>query len=354
MINSQLPFNQLVSLKERLKVLNFEYDSAETECLRSLDFLNGVIYAIDDPQVFDFIYLMRLADLRFSLELEGVPISLSRLLEGLSSENALNDEQIEGALKYLDWCSNLRILSIEKLRPVFLKSFQKGADQIRDKKESVIKSYFTNLTLYTAPQNNLVIKELRQDLDLALGNTKIQKNLKTIAQIHYQIRALSPYNAFNGLVARTYQNLCLRLLDVEYDFIPLSTFIAERKEKYQALMREAIIKDNLIEWQNFLIKATTDAAKRVPIQIRKFLRLKSKLKDMIAKYPSYPLPIELTEVIMSRPYIKAAYVLDKLNCHRQTAYMYLKQLVKMGILVERYSGREKMYFNKELYDLLNE
>jgi Fic family protein len=64
------------------------------------------------------------------------------------------------------------------------------------------------------------------------------------------------------------------------------------------------------------------------------------------------MPSELGVLIMRHPYIKVIDLVAALQCHRQTAATYLKHLVKMGILIEKTSGREKMYLNKELLDIL--
>lgn len=75
--------------------------------------------------------------------------------------------------------------------------------------------------------------------------------------------------------------------------------------------------------------------------------------DLINKYTEYNLPSELNEVIYESLFIKTADLIGRMNCHRHTAYKYLEHLMKIGILAEKRSGREKLYFHKELYDMIS-
>lgn len=76
---------------------------------------------------------------------------------------------------------------------------------------------------------------------------------------------------------------------------------------------------------------------------------------MLSKYTAYNLPAGgLLKVLFSRPYIKTVHLVDELDCHRQTAYTYLEHLVRLGLVVEKKSGREKLYLHKELLDIISE
>lgn len=82
--------------------------------------------------------------------------------------------------------------------------------------------------------------------------------------------------------------------------------------------------------------------------------LKKNTLDILEKYTAYHLPATaLLRVIFSRPYIKPQHLVDALDCHRQTAYVYLAHMVNAGILIEKRSGREKLYLHKRLSDALS-
>ncbi len=354
MINSQIPFNQLPFLRNRLDSSLSGIERTEMTCLRQLEYLNGYLDGILDEQVQEFLEILHLADFRHSLDLEREPIALHRLMEGYCSENALKDPQLQSALNYLSWYREVRSLSLDQLAPGYLRLIRKGADSNRERKEITVKSYFTNLTLYTAPQGNTVLQPLRLELDSFLKDISSQDSLTSLAIIHFHIRTLAPFNDFNGFVARAYNMLSLRLIGLNYDFIPLSWAITKRKEQYQSLIRQCISENNLEAWVRFMHEVAESAAHRLYIQLKSMLKLKRKLKDQLLKYTIYDFPEELVGVLMKQPYIKTAHLTSALGCHRHTAYTYLNHLVAMGILIEKTSGREKLYLHKELFDLIND
>lgn len=354
MINSQLPYNQLPLIDESVVALPKSVSEMEIECLRSLDFLNGYLTGLDEPLIQDYIDLLHYADMRNSLELEGDPVSISRIFEALCSENQLGDALLKGLIDYMSWFKSVRNLSLDTMKPSFLRPFRKNCDQLRERKEHGIKSYFTNLTLYTAPVQNNAMNALKSDLNIHLSDIGFQSRLQNTCLMHYQIRAIAPYNGFNGLMARAYTQLTLRLLGLNYDFVPLSSEILKNREQYQTLMRDIANDASMFNWIEFLLEQIHSAATKMPFKLRNIIRFKRKLGDMIDKYPNYNMPSDLCKILMKRPFVKAADIIKEMDCHRHSAYTYLDHLVRMGVLVEKNSGREKMYLNKELLDILSD
>ena len=61
---------------------------------------------------------------------------------------------------------------------------------------------------------------------------------------------------------------------------------------------------------------------------------------------------ELVELLFEQPYSKIEFVVDKLNVERKAASRYLKELENIGILASQKVGRETLYINKELIEIL--
>jgi len=61
---------------------------------------------------------------------------------------------------------------------------------------------------------------------------------------------------------------------------------------------------------------------------------------------------ELVEIIFTQPYSRIGNVVDAGISNRVTASKYLKELVKMGVLKEIKSGREKIHVNDRFLKLL--
>jgi Fic family protein len=61
---------------------------------------------------------------------------------------------------------------------------------------------------------------------------------------------------------------------------------------------------------------------------------------------------ELIEIIFTQPYSRIGDVVDAGMANRATASKYLKELTAKGVLQERKEGRENIYVNLRLLELL--
>ena len=63
---------------------------------------------------------------------------------------------------------------------------------------------------------------------------------------------------------------------------------------------------------------------------------------------------ELVELLFEQPYSKIEFVVNQLKIERKAASRYLKELEKIGVLESQKAGRETLYINKDLIEILNE
>ncbi|AGH42686.1 hypothetical protein [Paraglaciecola psychrophila] len=61
---------------------------------------------------------------------------------------------------------------------------------------------------------------------------------------------------------------------------------------------------------------------------------------------------ELVQVIFEQPYRRIANLVEKDIAKRQTASVYLKQLVDIGVLQEQQVGKEKLFMHPKLMQLM--
>jgi Fic family protein len=71
------------------------------------------------------------------------------------------------------------------------------------------------------------------------------------------------------------------------------------------------------------------------------------------KLPARVYSKELIELIFRQPYTKGQFLVDGGIAQRKTAAEYLKELEKIGILKAIKIGRESLFLNRKLYDLLS-
>lgn len=82
--------------------------------------------------------------------------------------------------------------------------------------------------------------------------------------------------------------------------------------------------------------------------------LMSETMDMARdKLPTRVYSKELIETIFRQPYTKGQFLADAGIAKRQTAAEYLRELEKIGILKAQKIGRETLYLNVALYELLS-
>ena len=69
--------------------------------------------------------------------------------------------------------------------------------------------------------------------------------------------------------------------------------------------------------------------------------------------PSRVYSKDLIELLFHQPYTKAQFLVDAGIVERKTAANYLKELEKIGVLQIHKAGRENLYLNKELLEILS-
>ncbi len=354
MLNSQLPYNQLSKLQDIDLKKSIELENACKTCWKSLFHLNGFIDAYSTETLRDDLLLLQIADAKYSFELDNETISFTRLFEAFSSENPLADKIPVMIFNYMSYVQSTSKIDLNTLKPVYFYGNKKKQDLFRDKKEVTVKSYHTNLTLYTAPSQYAVIRNLKDELDFLFRRPLDADELVHMSLCHLQIRAIAPYNELNHHVARVYSQLWLKSQHLNFDFLPLARAIAVNRETYQLMMREVANEGKYTDWCIYFIDILHEACEYLLARLKEIQALKKNTLDIMAKYTAYHLPAEeLLAVVFSRPYIKPKYLVEALGCHRHTAYAYLAHLVKAGILIEKKSGREKLYLHKQLFDVLS-
>lgn len=106
-------------------------------------------------------------------------------------------------------------------------------------------------------------------------------------------------------------------------------------------------------WIVYMLRGVEETAQWTTEMIRSIRAL---LDDTIQRAhrdaPSVGHTKELVELLFHRPYCKIAFVVQAGIAQRQTAAAYLQALEKAGILTSETVGRERIFVNAALLDLL--
>jgi Fic family protein len=179
--------------------------------------------------------------------------------------------------------------------------------------------------------------------------------LVKMAVMHYQFEAIHPFPDGNGRTGRILNILFMVLkgllgLPVLY----LSKHIIENKSDYYRLLRGITEQESWQEWILFTLDAVEQTADH---SREKILAIRDLLNETLV-YAKEHLPNrvyskELIELLFRQPYTKGKFLVDAGIAKRQAAADYLKNLEKIDVLEMKRVGKENLYLNVKLYDLLS-
>lgn len=210
--------------------------------------------------------------------------------------------------------------------------------------------------IYTPPRGTQVIREKINNLIEYVNDDERYPYdpLLKIAISHYQFEAIHPFRDGNGRAGRILSILLMiqkQLLDVP--ILYLSAYIIKEKEEYYELLKNVTAHRNWNPWIIYMLRAIEETSRYTISKIEEIDRLFSRTKELInKKYPS--IRKEFIEKLFEQPYISPKKFIDKNIKSLNTIKKYLKQLEDMGILVSEKIGKEVIYMNIDLFNVLSE
>lgn len=224
---------------------------------------------------------------------------------------------------------------------------------IRSTPGTVLKNDTTGEIVYTPPQDKADILDLLTNFINHFNQKEDLSPLINLAVLHYQFESIHPFYDGNGRTGRILNVLYLILNElIDVPILYLSSYIIANKSEYYRLLNQTNRTGNWEEWIMFMLKGVEHTAKNT---IAKITNIKDLLDSTILKVQKKAPKIyrkELVELLFEQPYSKIEFVVDKLGVERKAASRYLKELEEVGILESQKVGRETLYINKELIEIL--
>ena len=218
---------------------------------------------------------------------------------------------------------------------------------------TVLKNQFTGETVYTPPQDAVVIEKLMAALvDFIHADDGLDPLLRMVIA-HHQFESIHPFYDGNGRTGRILNLLILQregLLDLPVLY--LSRYIISTKNQYYQLLQSTRETANWIDWCVYLIKGIAITAKS-EIKLIKNLRelmqtTKHRLRNELPKIYSQ----EILNNLFRYPYTKIEFVEKDLNVSRITAAKHLDALAAKAFVEKKKIGRNNFYINRPLFELL--
>ena len=228
---------------------------------------------------------------------------------------------------------------------------------IRKVPGTALKNSRTGTIVYTPPSGEDILMEKLSNLETFINVDHDEMDvLIKMAIIHYQFESIHPFYDGNGRAGRIINILYLVMKDLlDIPILYLSSYIIKRKPVYYKLLSE-VRKDERgwEKWILFVLDGVEQTSKQTSILIKEIRKL---LNDTIEKVKSELPSIyskELVETLFEQPYCKVSFLVEKGLYERRTAMKNLNQLEQIGILRSIKRGKQKLFLNTSLFNLLKE
>ena len=357
-IDRNKPFNQLPPLPPKKEIESISVLKKAASSHRYLAELKGFAHAIPNQTI--LINSLILQEARSSSEIENVMTTNNKLFKAFSASTRNVDAQTKEVLRYREalWTGYNRL----KRRPVFSTNlFIDIFQTIKQTDESIRTVPGTRISdgrgmiVYSPPEGEIVIRDKLEKLEEFIHKDKDKIDpLVKLALIHYQFEAIHPFTDGNGRTGRIMNALYLvynSLLDLP--ILYLSQYIIKKKNEYYRFLRGVTFKQEWEPWIIYMLNAiekTSIDTKEKILQVRD--QLNKTIEKARSKLPSHIYSKELIELLYEQPFCKVQFVVDKGIAKRQTAADYLNELEKIGILKKSKVGKENLFLNKKLYEIL--
>ncbi|MDE0283247.1 MAG: Fic family protein [Gammaproteobacteria bacterium] len=354
------PYNTLPSLPPEGEI---ETKTVLKQCIKSrsaLAELNQAAQLIPNPAM--LINTLPLLEAKDSSEIENIITTTDKLFRHIQSNGVINknlDPATKEALRYRTALLD-GYRSIGK-RPLNTNTVESICSQIRNVEMAVRKVPGTTLAndktgeiIYTPPEGESLIRQLLANWEKYIHDESDVDPVIRMAVSHYQFEAIHPFTDGNGRTGRIINNLLL-IKDglLSLPILYLSRYIINNKSDYYRLLLLVTKRKSWNSWIMYMLKGIEETSIWTTAKIEAIRRLNARTVDYVHTLEPKIYSRELVDAIFEQPYCRISNLDDKNIAKRQTAAVYLKKLETIGVLKSEKVGRESLYINSKLMELLS-
>jgi Fic family protein len=310
------------------------------------------------PNAAVLVNALPLLEAQASSEIENIVTTTDKLLEFADLPEQKADAATKEALRYrralFEGTRSVRSgkLTVKTAIEV-CRTIKDQELDVRDKPGTTLRNIATGAVIYTPPQGKELIREKLKNWEEFLHARTELDPLVRVAVQHYQFEAIHPFTDGNGRTGRILNILCLvqqGLLDSP--ILYLSRYIIRNKADYYRLLLEVTTKQHWEPWILYMLRGIEDTCVWTTDKVKAIRELMRHTGQFIQRRLPKLYTWELVELLFKQPYCRIANVVDAGLAKRQTASVYLKQLVQIGILREVAKGRETLFVHPKYVELL--
>jgi Fic family protein len=231
----------------------------------------------------------------------------------------------------------------------------KGVDMdIRNIPGTALANAQNGAVTYTPPVGEALLRDLLANWERYLHNEETIDPLVRMAVGHYQFEAIHPFTDGNGRTGRVLNILFLiqtGLLNLP--ILYLSRHIIANKSDYYRLLLKVTREQAWEEWILYMLKGVEQTAQWTTAKIAAIRQMAEHVRIYLKASAPKIYSHELVDLIFEQPYCRISNLVEAGIAQRQAAARYLKELVAVGALQEKAFGREKLFINPWLMQLLS-
>ena len=354
--NQKIPYNDLPLLPPKADIETKNILRKTVSASRALAQLNGTLINLPNPTLFlDTIYLQ---EAKASSEVENIITTNDELYKSLVADRKIENLATKEVLSYKEalW------LGLEELKTkpfITTNLCIKIVQCIKQNKASIRNTAGTTLSnangevIYTPPSGEAIIREKLANLEKFINEDQTIDPLIKMAILHYQFEAIHPFSDGNGRTGRILLLLYLKLSGLlDTPAIYLSEYIIKNKIEYYKCLRDVTEKN---EWEAYILymldlieETSTKGLKRLNKITAVIDKTASEIKKILPKVYSK----DLIEILFRLPYTKRQHLIDENIGSLKTVGNYLIALEEKGFLKSEKVGKEKLYLNPKLLEIL--
>jgi Fic family protein len=356
--NKTKPYNSLPLLPPKTVLETTKVLRKTIEASRALAQLNGMLTNLPNPTL--FLDTIHLQEAKASSEIENIITTNDDLYKSLVADKKFDNSATKEVISYKEALYN-GLRDIEK-RPFIstnlcveiVQSIKKNTAGIRTTPGTALKNEQGH-TIYTPPTGESIIREKLANLETFINGKNELDPLIKMALMHYQFEAIHPFSDGNGRTGRILLLLYLKLEKLlDTPAIYLSEFIIKNKSNYYTKLRQVTENNDWESWVLYMLEMVEYTAKKGLQRLKKVTELMELMTIEIKESLPKVYTKELVEILFRLPYTKRKFLIEANLGTPKTVGNYLILLEKAGFLRSEKVGKEKLYLNHRLMNILEQ
>ncbi len=309
---------------------------------------------LPNPNV--LVHAVSLLEAQASSEIENIVTTADELFKHVGSGGG--DHATKEALRYraalFAGVESIRERPLTAVTAAQICSELQGRDMaVRAVPGTRIANPTTREIVYAPPEGTDVIREKLSAWERFVHAEDDLDPLVRMAVAHYQFEAIHPFHDGNGRTGRVINILMLIEAGLLHDpILYLSRAIIAQKNDYYRLLRAVTADGAWVEWVLYMLGAVCDSAASTTRKIGAIRACQEDIAERARAATPGGRDTQFLAVLFEQPYCRINTVADRCDVSRQTASSWLRALVEAGLLRDLKVGRELLFVNHELLDVL--